>query len=480
MYGPGHPKLRFFYVVWGFLECIGYGGLVLGWSSFVYVLKDEGLYMDLCGNLTDSLQNDTQIKNATEQKDSCPDRDSRLELVFTIGSSSIGVGSFVLGQINFRFGTRVMRIVAAIVFMAGSLLTAFTTNETPWLIFPGMVLLAFGGIVYIMSNVQISHLFPVGGTAVVGLLSGAFDSSAGVQVMVKLGYEGGVSRKTSYLILAFTHVLTFISTFFFLPKDFIHHAPASEELNIELELKDTDAKKYQITVENQERREEIPEVHGKDAEGNFRSLLKMIFSKTYLLHVFWFSVLQLRFYYILGSMNKALEKQLDSKSEVSHYTNILLYILMGGVFASPLIGFFVELNVKIFRKSSTPFGRDVMPTILPLTLTILLGITLSVLILMEDSSLLYVSFVILLLFRSFLYTVMTGYITRVFPSAYFGSLLGLCILAAGVIGLLQHALFEWAELRNTREVNIFLIVLVCTSFVHPAWQWYACTKAKKN
>ena len=45
---PGNPKLRVLYAIWAFLECICFGGLIYGWGSLVYVLKDEGLYSDLC------------------------------------------------------------------------------------------------------------------------------------------------------------------------------------------------------------------------------------------------------------------------------------------------------------------------------------------------------------------------------------------------------------------------------------------------
>ena len=37
----------------------------------------------------------------------------------------------------------------------------------------------------------------------------------------QIGYENGVSRSTSYIIMAVSHLLTLVSTFFFLPKDFI-------------------------------------------------------------------------------------------------------------------------------------------------------------------------------------------------------------------------------------------------------------------
>ena len=51
MMKPGNPKLRMLCTVWAFLECLGFGGLLYGWGSLVYVLKEEGLYLDLCDNV---------------------------------------------------------------------------------------------------------------------------------------------------------------------------------------------------------------------------------------------------------------------------------------------------------------------------------------------------------------------------------------------------------------------------------------------
>ena len=56
---PGDPKYRVLFAVWAFLECLGFGGLIYGWVSLVYILKDEGLYLDLCDgvrNMSDTVQ----------------------------------------------------------------------------------------------------------------------------------------------------------------------------------------------------------------------------------------------------------------------------------------------------------------------------------------------------------------------------------------------------------------------------------------
>lgn len=66
---PGNPKYRILYTAWGFLECLGFGGLIYGWGSLVYVLKDEGLYLDLCPF---RLANETASANGTDGRNVTP------------------------------------------------------------------------------------------------------------------------------------------------------------------------------------------------------------------------------------------------------------------------------------------------------------------------------------------------------------------------------------------------------------------------
>ena len=147
---------------WAFLECVMFAGLLLGWGSLVFVLKDEGIYADLCrfsvvastngntttastdGNTTTASTNGNTTTAATtdlfskwdnitvatkatpgsdlEAQDSenitdatsgkqCISQDEHLVLCFTIASAIFCLGGAVLGQIHFKFGTRVTRVI---------------------------------------------------------------------------------------------------------------------------------------------------------------------------------------------------------------------------------------------------------------------------------------------------------------------------------------------------------------------------------
>ena len=135
---------------WAFAECLLFGGLLYGWGSLVFVLKDEGVYANLCSvsettsnssNLTvSSLYNATGTNqslgyvvvtttlspNASNSNDSvtddvlsrkvrqerCVPQDEKMALCFTIASAIFCAGCAVMGHINYKFGTRVTRISA--------------------------------------------------------------------------------------------------------------------------------------------------------------------------------------------------------------------------------------------------------------------------------------------------------------------------------------------------------------------------------
>ncbi|KAK3739276.1 hypothetical protein RRG08_050481 [Elysia crispata] len=58
---PADKRLRHLYAVWAFLEIAGFGGVIFGWGSLVFVLKEENLYGNLCGNGTG---NDSSAKHS--------------------------------------------------------------------------------------------------------------------------------------------------------------------------------------------------------------------------------------------------------------------------------------------------------------------------------------------------------------------------------------------------------------------------------
>ena len=123
---------------WALMECILFSGILYGWGSLVFVLKDEGLYTDLCHvsksetsrlNLSNSssLPSSTlgrsmpvsmttitstasSIDVANGEARLCEQQEDNLALCFTIASALFLFNGAVLGYINLNFGTRISRI----------------------------------------------------------------------------------------------------------------------------------------------------------------------------------------------------------------------------------------------------------------------------------------------------------------------------------------------------------------------------------
>lgn len=128
---------------WAFMECLLFGGLLYGWGSIEFVLKEEGIYADLCagkehgGNENSSIiySNVTIVPpNATVNlgytivpedmstsnlpvpgnysRKPCKPQDSKMALCFTIGSVMFCVGCAVLGHVSYKCGTRITRLIS--------------------------------------------------------------------------------------------------------------------------------------------------------------------------------------------------------------------------------------------------------------------------------------------------------------------------------------------------------------------------------
>lgn len=212
-----------------------------------------------------------------------------------------------------------------------------------------------------------------------------------------------------------------------------------------------------------------------------KSLRSYILCSTYLFHVFWFSILQLRFYFYIGSLNRWLVNISKDDTEVSHLTNLSIYAMLGGIPASFVAGSLYDCE-KRRRQKQQGLKSTLGPPILPLSTATIFGIILSSLQLIQDKAATYAVFVVLTFFRAFLYSIAGGYLSNLFPSSHFGLLFGIMMSAGGTVGFLQYALFSWMEAYKnaTNHVNIFLICLVALTFIHPLHLWIRCKQTGKK
>lgn len=131
--------IKIFVTCWAFIECIFLAGVGYGWASFVFIFKEEGIYSDLCtaenvvhrntsganesSGTGGSTETSTQSINAATHSiqsveldagsfPTCLAQDSLMSLCFTISVLCLCFYSVVVGQIHFKFGTRISRLIS--------------------------------------------------------------------------------------------------------------------------------------------------------------------------------------------------------------------------------------------------------------------------------------------------------------------------------------------------------------------------------
>ncbi|KAF7663154.1 hypothetical protein LDENG_00216890 [Lucifuga dentata] len=87
----------------GLLECLCFAGVVFGYTSLVFVLKEDGYFSQLCVNVSNT--------NDTPSSTDCSGQDEQFSLVFTIASFLNNFLSLFNGYLFDRFGTMVTRLL---------------------------------------------------------------------------------------------------------------------------------------------------------------------------------------------------------------------------------------------------------------------------------------------------------------------------------------------------------------------------------
>lgn len=503
---------------WAFMECLLFGGLLYGWGSLVFVLKQEGIYADLCPKealsqnasnasvtynqgsgvtnngsiivvmLTTFSPNITMNTNGTmvtdgtkpaAENERCVPQDEKMALCFTIASAVFCAGCAVMGHINYMFGTRATRIIAFLCYIAGALMLAFVSVERPWLIYPGLSLIGVGGLPLLVTNTQVANLFVKGSSSVVGLLCGGFDMSSAVQLVVKLAHQGGFARSKMYFVITGLHSLTLVSTFGFLPKKFISR-PETPKIHKEVAESGGAGVELLNGEKNPGHGDELMIAPLKSTVPSLQSCVKQ---PLFITHCIWLCLLQLRFYYFIGALNTYLNRILDRNEElVSYFNDVCFYTMMGGLLSSFLSGIVYDWQKKRCKKGQSKVYRELMPAVLPLSIASLLSVILSILTLIPVRDLMYLIFIVMTIYRSFLYSMAAAFLGAVFPSEYFGLLYGIMIISGGVFGFLQFAFFRWSEvyLDAPLHADICLLVLVLFSFVHPVYIWLKCWREERK
>ncbi|NWU35802.1 S43A3 protein, partial [Hylia prasina] len=435
----------------GLLECGAFCGIIFGWASLVFVLKDLGYFEGLCQPSA------TPSPNLTLGSD-CSGQDEQFSLVFTIGSFMNNFMTFPMGVVFDRFGTTAARLIAISLYAGGTLLVAFSTPEMAVLLFPAMSMLSVGGILLILTNMQVGNLFGNYRSIIITLYNGAFDSSSAIFLIVKLLYERGLSLRAMFLFLAACSAWHLLRTLFLMPRTRIPYPlPPNYDYGLRCWGR---SRSYRTHKDKQPPGEAGPEETpleppvargagsgnllrgGEDAPGTpFRACAC---SWLFAWHVAWLSVMQLRHYLFIGTLNPQLEHLArGDQALVSTYTNAFAFTQLCGVLCAPWNGLILDRHKR--GKGARPEGNwllaalaDLRSAVLSLVVTVAQCLLFSVFAAVPVLPVQFGTFVLQVISRSFLYGGNAAFLAIAFPLQHFGKLYGLAMALSALVALLQY------------------------------------------
>ncbi|KAL3877921.1 hypothetical protein ACJMK2_035562 [Sinanodonta woodiana] len=246
-----------------------------------------------------------------------------------------------------------------------------------------------------------------------------------MQLAVKLAYGVGIQRQVTYFFILGMSVMSVISTFLIFPKTFIKKKSETNEMKSREE-------------QHQQPTEEINQEYG-----NMRSYLC---DPIFISHLGWFTILYFRFNYFIGTVNSYINIVTDYNTEkVSYFTNVLSYTMFCGVISSLCAGLVYDHEKRRYEGCTSEIKRKLIPALLPMLMCSTLQTILSVLVFVHNEHVLYASFIVFILFRSFLFSVGVTFIAEIFPTQAFGTLYSILVTCGGLASLVQFGLYSWSQ-----------------------------------
>ena len=464
----------------GCLEVLLFAGNIFGFFTLHFVLEEEDYFADQC-NLTST--NITQLDK--DHPSLCKEQEASFNLAFTLGVSLMLFLSFPLGFFFDRYGTWIFRTFATTMFSLGYLLLAVSSPNNSNLIYPALIFIGLGGISLLASNIQIANFSVTARGLIVTLINGLFDSSVVVFFVLKKLYEANINFNKIIWILTGLTVFLWLRTYILMPKRRVPYPRPIHQFNYG--WKEWKCfKKPAVAAENNEtsksKEVSLETLPAKVSENpishslTFKDCLKVPVFWTNVLH---FSLLSFRANMFVGTFQVWL-KGFASATEVSHFTDVVGYLLMLGVFAAPLNGFLIDLVTKKLKNSA--ISRRVLNLkafMVSMFVTCVLGVILSITIVIPTT---YASFVFMLLTRSFIFGGNAAFLSIVFPIEQFGKLFGVTNFAAGIVSLLQYpiTLISLAVDPKYHYINIALLIATTASLIHPLAIFITIRKSRPN
>lgn len=508
------------------LENLFFSAVLLGWSSLLIMLKNEGFYSSMC-----SAENTT---NTTQDElhgwPSCNQQEEMLNLGFTIGSFVLSATTLPLGVLMDRFGPRPTRLMGSACFAASCSLMALASWDTKVLsplIFLALSMNGFGGICLTFSSLTLPNMFGNLRSTFMALMIGSYASSAITYPGIKLIYNAGVSFMAIMFAWSGLACLIFLNCAFNWPREAF---PSPEEVNykektklreLALDHRVTGDRFYSyVSTVGQRLSQKAPSleegvlfISSQDVRGGTESsaeksvpLRRSLCSPIFLWSLLTMGVTQLRVIFYMAAMNKMLEYLVAGGQEqetddlkqratetVEFYSSVFGALQLLCLLTCPLIGYVMDWRIKDCVDGPTPRDgaatKSVRPRYLEIqkltnainafTLTNLLLVGFGITCLINNLHLQFMTFVLHTMVRGFYHSACGGLYAAVYPSKHFGTLTGLQSLLSAVFAVLQQPLFMAVVGPLKGEpfwVNLGLLLFSLLGFLLPSYLF--CYRAR--
>ncbi|XP_041029832.1 solute carrier family 43 member 3-like [Carcharodon carcharias] len=402
----------------------------------------------------------------------CDLQDDRFALIFTLASFALSFMTLPCGFLFDSFGTMVTRFLAISLYIAATLMIAFSTAASAALLFPAACMIAVGGIIIYMTNIQVGNLFGNNQSTIITLYTGAFGSSAVVFLLVKVLYEVGLSLRSMFLFISCLSFIHIVSTFFLLPRTrFPHPVPEGYTYG---------AHPTHRTIG---RRFTLEHVGGNEEQvPSFRSC---IFSSFFFTHLLWLSIIQLRHFLFIGTFNPMLALLADGDSkQVSRFTNAFALTQMCSVFCAPWNGLIMDRHKRKDKSPDIVSGNpgrlaSMRSAIISLAITVTQAVLFAICAAIPVLEAQYLTFALQVINRSFLYGGDAAFIAVTFPHCHFGKVYGLAQAVSAIVSLLQYPCFTFIQgplQDNPFYLNVGFIALVALAYAHPINVYLHCRR----
>ncbi|XP_041456251.1 solute carrier family 43 member 3-like isoform X1 [Lytechinus variegatus] len=525
-------------------ENLIHGGIIFGWPSLVFVYIQLGYFSDLCYGSSENSTSSTEIigttavynrSRDTDIVESCPEQESRIQLVFSVAVAVQAACMFPVGFLFDHYGTRLSRLVMSILMLVGYILMAFSSPTYSILVFPGTICFTIGGVIMLFSSMQqIGNLFEGQKSTIITLINAMYGGSVIMFFVAKIVHDAGFSINLLFFIMAGSVVLLNINTFLILPTKYIPwplpdgyrlitcgtprnspkateksaydnqgyiEDPFSEgvdgngynrqtsELSARRERFKRSRKTSQLSLSMDTRSETnedgVCETEERK-EKEFGSLCSCLLSVPFFLLLFWQAFLETGVLFTFGTLNFFLTRLSNGDEDlVSWYINVFAITQFFILIVGPLGGLLMDRNTiscskREKQKRRGPYA-EMRDSCLPLAITTLASIGYSICLLIPSLQLQYLTFIFILVMKSLLFGVGSAVVAVVFPMKYFTSVYGAMRTMSGFFTFLQYPIFILLQRYLDDDpfwVTIaFIVADVCT-FTLPA-ALYVISKRKE-